>query len=686
MAGGLSTLSVKLNHVPLQSRSLLGVGESTLMYKHFRIAFVRSSLASTVPVTLLLSAVSGCKVENRQDRNLKQIERQIDALDPLVKSADIDISAAEGDVYPDPFGQANTSDIAQNIETAALSILAKNCLGCHNPGNALGQFGDVGDIAAMIASQKFLVPGQPQASRIYQAITQTQTAGIMPPSGALKPAEIRLIKKWIETGLGGRKPVKTLAINEIYTLIDKDISQMPPERANLYRYFSLKEGIAGGSAATKLDDLSQALIKTVNSLSQSPKLFLPQKIDDAGLVVRISLEDMQISSEVFEEFISQYYPFTIKAGNDDLAERQTKISELAGTEHFFIRADWFISTATVSPHYEKLLQLANNIPEFEQELNINTLQAFENNNIIRSGFSDSGVSEYNRIIERQDVQQNDQKRFYWRSYDFSSNSSLADIFFNPLGSSAVFAELGATPSLGFQEDGGEIIFQLPNGLPGYYLADAAGQQINKGPTAIVKQTAGGPSQLQTVIVNGISCMSCHHAGIKNKEDQVKGRIKNIGKVFQDYFNQDALDKIENIYKEPEVFTAAVDSDNTAVIEALTYLGLDKNASGDKIGKVFSRYNRTLNKSQVISELSITSDILDKILQQENIIRDWGSLTLPGGTIPRATFNRLYGQAALAASEALHVPPGVGDFLISNDCLQADELLNLDTNCTSSYNP
>ncbi len=71
----------------------------------------------------------------------------------------------------------------------------------------------------------------------------------------------------------------------------------------------------------------------------------------------------------------------------------------------------------------------------------------------------SGVSRNNRVIERHEIP-GSRCRGYWLSYDFASNGdpiAPKDILANPLD---------------FVQDGGEIIFTLPNGLQGYMIVGA----------------------------------------------------------------------------------------------------------------------------------------------------------------------------------------------------------------------
>ena len=98
-----------------------------------------------------------------------------------------------------------------------------------------------------------------------------------------------------------------------------------------------------------------------------------------------------------------------------------------------------------------------------------------------------------------------------KSYDFGGNDGRKNLFAHPLGPKGENA---------FEHDGGEIIFNLPNGLQAYLLVDSHGQRIDKGPPAIVSD----PVQKDRAVVNGLSCMSCHVAGIIRKQDEVREHV------------------------------------------------------------------------------------------------------------------------------------------------------------------
>ena len=72
----------------------------------------------------------------------------------------------------------------------------------------------------------------------------------------------------------------------------------------------------------------------------------------------------------------------------------------------------------------------------------------------------------------------------------------------------------------FRHDGGEVVFNLPNGLQGYYISDDTGKRIDEAPTDIVSN----PAASNPAVRNGLSCIGCHTEGMKTFEDEVRAVV------------------------------------------------------------------------------------------------------------------------------------------------------------------
>ena len=76
------------------------------------------------------------------------------------------------------------------------SVLASNCIRCHNPGRAEAGI-DLTTYDKILAQPGLVVPGDPESSNLYRVVAD----GFMPPVGeSLSDAEIALIEEWIAAG------------------------------------------------------------------------------------------------------------------------------------------------------------------------------------------------------------------------------------------------------------------------------------------------------------------------------------------------------------------------------------------------------------------------------------------------------------------------------------------------------
>ena len=165
----------------------------------------------------------------------------------------------------------------------------------------------------------------------------------------------------------------------------------------------------------------------------------------------------------------------------------------------------FIATASTPPLYHDLLSLPLTDRELETRLEVDVARNLINApgvRVWRAGFNNSGVSTNNRVVERHTSRYG----AYWKSYDFAGSVGAQNIFTHPLN---------------FTHDGGEAIFNLPNGLQGYYLVNASGFRLDEAPINIVSN----PAASDPTVRNGLSCIGCHTEGMKTLEDQVRSVIE-----------------------------------------------------------------------------------------------------------------------------------------------------------------
>jgi mono/diheme cytochrome c family protein len=82
-------------------------------------------------------------------------------------------------------------------------VLETNCVHCHGD-NRLSTMPPINDTHAVtkLIGERWIVPGQPDASRFFQVVTfPDEIPGAMPPSGhAITQKEIQILRDWIKAG------------------------------------------------------------------------------------------------------------------------------------------------------------------------------------------------------------------------------------------------------------------------------------------------------------------------------------------------------------------------------------------------------------------------------------------------------------------------------------------------------
>ena len=85
-------------------------------------------------------------------------------------------------------------DFAKDVQP----ILRQNCVPCHGPAQQSG--GMRLDRKSVALGRRGVVPGSSENSFLFHRISGTEYGMQMPPTGALRPEQIGIIKKWIDQG------------------------------------------------------------------------------------------------------------------------------------------------------------------------------------------------------------------------------------------------------------------------------------------------------------------------------------------------------------------------------------------------------------------------------------------------------------------------------------------------------
>ena len=207
----------------------------------------------------------------------------------------------------------------------------------------------------------------------------------------------------------------------------------------------------------------------------------------------------------------------------------------------------------------------------------------------RAGFNDSGVSSNNRVVERHISRYG----AYWKSYDFAGNVGTQNVLTHPLS---------------FQHDGGEIIFNLPNGLQAYYLVDAGGNRLDVAPIKIVRN----PAASDPTVRNGLSCIGCHTEGMKVFEDEVRGVVEqNTNPPFN-------KDRVLRLYAEKAEMDEFLEEDTARYRQALEKTG-DVFGGIEPVQRFHEAFQRPLDAAHAAASVGLEmAALLQKVRENASL--------------------------------------------------------------------
>ncbi len=513
----------------------------------------------------------------------------------------------------------NIAQAQGTLGQQAYAILENKCLNCHGTGGSFTENLLIVDRDQLIAGGS-VVPNNPDASELYLRLISTDTAKRMPlGQPALSTQAIATIKRWITDGAPDwtvEQDINFITTDTMLDTIQTHLATLASYERPYARYFTLTHLYNAGETSENLQAYRNALSKLVNSLSWVHDIIKPTPINSSQTLLYIDLrhyewDEWDTRDDVWKQ-IEQDYPYTLEFNPETEVDRFEKLIQLRQQTQSnvpFIHADWFLATASLPPLYHDILRLPDTDRALEQQLGINVarnIQQSPGTRVSRAGIIDSGVSNNNRVVERHTSVYG----AYWKSYDFAENVGAKDILTHPLS---------------FQPDGGEIVFNLPNGLQAYYISDDKGNRIDKAPTDIVSN----PAANDPAVRNGLSCFGCHTKGMKAFEDVMRTTIEltenpNYDKTqaLRLYVGQDKMDKL-------------LEQDTEKYRQALVKATGEGFKDIEPIHRAHEVFGQPLDAADAAAALGLKTETLVQQIQDKPSLQNLGLTALSGG----GTINR-----------------------------------------------
>ena len=504
----------------------------------------------------------------------------------------------------------------------------------------------------------WVVPSKPEDSYLWSRMGIDKD---MPPENQKQPSgeERQIIHDWIAAGApafaeADKRSFKTL--EDVLAIIEGDLKTTAPEDRKFQKYFTMGQLHNNPNISDAEMRLARAaLSKLLNSLSWKRTIVVPEAADKDEIVFTIDVRKFGWDRNGAWDLMVKEYPYALNYGNHEdqnVRELSKEIAKISGDKLSWLRADWFIANASRPPLYHAILGIPEDAAKLRSLLNVNVESDFRDNQLRRAAFATSLVSKQNRVVDRHWSLYG----AYWESYDFkpqSGDNERGNVFKFPLG-----PKFDGNPfaDQAFEHDGGEIIFNLPNGMQGYMLTDAKGKRINEGPTDVVYDslnTAGAVS-----VVNGLSCMACHKDGMRTFVDTMRSG-QSAGGDDKDEVVREKVQKLVPRKADMDLLVRRDSDTFLRSLEAATgpFLKVDQDKDremtefAEPVGTIALLYVKDLGAKEVALDLGLkdASDV-PLVVNGNRLLRRAGLGPLGlGGTIKRDIWTRFIADRSPAAN-------------------------------------
>ncbi|OYW21864.1 MAG: hypothetical protein B7Z55_05355, partial [Planctomycetales bacterium 12-60-4] len=534
------------------------------------------------------------------------------------------------------------------LEDKLLALFEAKCADCHTD-DSEPELSKNSRLTDLYADAKRVVPGNSKASRLLEVLLLPEgDKHHMPkstkkePRASLSSDEVALVRQWIDgddknTSSAPRSFISPTMVDDFILADLKNFKKAIGGNSHV-RYLSLvniyNERNASGQPLHNDEQLEfhrTAINKLLNSLSWKPEIINAVPVDPARLVFRVDLDAYGIASDLWHRMAGAY-PYRVERDSPAAKEAQKLLGDL-----HVMRADYFAFISAQPPFYHLILGIPGGTNqrrsdvELENRLGVVYHREVLKPETVRAGFQKSGVSQGNRLIERIERANG---AYYWKSYDFNTerqNERGGDLFRAPLG--PIDAGLTKNQSLIFSQDGGELIFSLPNGLQAYMLVDSFGVRLDEAPLNVVTDKSRKDSR----IINGISCIQCHKNGMFSS-DVVDQMLSSTANLKLDAREQAALTRMHDQKKLVNLFA----QDSGRFMDAVGKCG--PVGREEPVGMLYFHYLNDLSMQQLHAELELapTTDILTVLSRIENPeVVNLTAKFKSGTPLPRQDFEKTY---------------------------------------------
>ncbi len=399
----------------------------------------------------------------------------------------------------------------------------------------------------------------------------------------------------------------------------------------------------------------------LNSLSTAPTLMQAEFVPGTEKrMIRFFLNNYRIRNETWEFF----------AGTDPYFKHiiDPEVARQSGTYRLLIRSDWFLARAFVDPIYTQLLcnSLKFHDPKTEDEIHANFGFRTADSTAVEREYwaSVSGEDSFVALQSRRLRRYQGVLDYLHISDDYKSNvdelrivkgkkvyiikdpvEHLVDpgiIQASPLTKNRVPFPVESV----HEPDGHEAIWQLANGLQGYYISNAQGKLAGKAdPELGVRDTR---NSFEPVVANGRSCIWCHDRGINIPRNTA---AQHLGKAIDFNTNSpEVLELLKSLYDSGYATKLLEDRSKYCTAVGIA-TGLDASENASQFRTIVQRYDyERITPEQAAKEVGVSVDELKQIASLSTSFRAQALFGTPPTPVPRKIWEVLYPQLLLIAKQ------------------------------------
>ncbi len=447
---------------------------------------------------------------------------------------------------------------AQGVDSFLLAeqargVLRKHCVSCHSGAKARGglQILDFGRSAAGRA------PDMPDPSELLQLVE----CGSMPRGTRPKvaAAEVKVLRDWVA---GGTTPFAAEASDD-YALRQILLDVRSADRAR-ERYFAFNHLLGTPQADPEL--LRATLTRAINLLSWKKEIVRPTPIDPTGTIFRVNLDDLGWADPLYPGSRANRFDLVLLEYPHAVIPRSSPVYDELDSEYLqkaallrpvaFVRGDWFVSAAGRSPLYEDLLRLPTALPTLEKKLGVEDSARF------LGGMNERRIVNAPRLVESRSTP----KQVFWRTLNLPGAKDAADL----------------VKTADTKTGEGEVVFSLPNGLPGFFVNGADGVRVDSIPADHLAEGQHQKIPLRT----GFNCLKCHdHRGVNAFPDVLAPALNTSG------LPANQIARLREFIPGQKKLGELIDADNRRFAQALTELTGKKPEKDVLATDVIDRLNR-----------------------------------------------------------------------------------------------